>query len=332
MTSFTHSPAQRAALIDAGYVKRARVKAALAGQPVDRPPVAFWHHFACQGSPAKLAAATTEFFVDSYDLDIVKVMHDLPYPFPRGSVANAAQWELLDEWADGHASLTNTYCDIIRRVRREIGDGHPLMVTMHSPLTLIQLFAKTYPQVLENLAENPAMLHRALSTVAINLRNHARACIAAGADGIFLSMVGCDETIPLETYHEIGRPYDLMVFDGARAGWLNIAHLHGGAVRQRLEDIAGYPVAAISWSSLTGGPSLSEARAITDKCLMGGWHERDPLLGDLENDTTAHWAAAAQDAVAAAGAGLILTPGCSVPNGTAQSVLQAMRRAADHLG
>ena len=40
-----------------------RVHAALKGEPVDRVPFCFWHHFKPEGSGERMAALTMEFFV-----------------------------------------------------------------------------------------------------------------------------------------------------------------------------------------------------------------------------------------------------------------------------
>ncbi|HEU5229976.1 MAG TPA: hypothetical protein VFU49_19305, partial [Ktedonobacteraceae bacterium] len=60
-----------------------RVHAAVKGEPVDRVPFCFWHHFKPEGSGERLAALTLEFFIQKFQLDIVKIMPDLPYPAPQ---------------------------------------------------------------------------------------------------------------------------------------------------------------------------------------------------------------------------------------------------------
>ena len=60
-----------------------RVMAAVRGEPVDRIPVCFWHHFHPSGSGTRLAEATLKFFDETFNLDILKIMPDIPYPFPR---------------------------------------------------------------------------------------------------------------------------------------------------------------------------------------------------------------------------------------------------------
>src|SRR5688572_12242353 len=73
-----------------------RVQAAVRGEPVDRLPVCFWHHFRPEGSGRALADSTLRFFDETFDLDIVKLMPDLPYPFPRKSVLEPTDWRLVE--------------------------------------------------------------------------------------------------------------------------------------------------------------------------------------------------------------------------------------------
>ena len=61
-----------------------RVRAALAGQPVDRPPFTVWYHFGNQHAPAAVAAQVQLDFFAHYDLDLLKLMNDYDYPMPAG--------------------------------------------------------------------------------------------------------------------------------------------------------------------------------------------------------------------------------------------------------
>ena len=53
--------------------KRDRLKAAIAGQKADRPPVALWRHFPVDDQDPALLAAATAAFQQTYDFDLVKV-------------------------------------------------------------------------------------------------------------------------------------------------------------------------------------------------------------------------------------------------------------------
>src|SRR5215217_6256983 len=73
-----------------------RVMAAVRGEPIDRLPVCFWHHFQPHGSGRRLAEASLAFFDQEFDLDILKLMPDVPYPFPNRSIASVEQWRLFE--------------------------------------------------------------------------------------------------------------------------------------------------------------------------------------------------------------------------------------------
>ena len=77
--------------------KTERVRATLAGKPVDYPPMTIWYHFGNQhASPERTAQVHLEFF-EFYDLDLLKVMNDYDYPMPEGMdvIATAADLKRL---------------------------------------------------------------------------------------------------------------------------------------------------------------------------------------------------------------------------------------------
>src|SRR5258705_1291120 len=61
-----------------------RVRATLAGRPVDRPPFTVWYHFGNQHAPAERTAQMHLEFFDHYDLDLLKLMNDYDYSMPAG--------------------------------------------------------------------------------------------------------------------------------------------------------------------------------------------------------------------------------------------------------
>ena len=61
-----------------------RVRAALSGAEVDRPPFSVWYHFGTQHAPAERTAQIHLEFFEAYKLDWLKVMNDYSYPMPRG--------------------------------------------------------------------------------------------------------------------------------------------------------------------------------------------------------------------------------------------------------
>jgi uroporphyrinogen decarboxylase len=308
-----------------------RVHAALAGQPVDRVPLCFWHHFKPEGSGERMAELTLEFFRTKFDLDIVKIMPDLTYPEPTTPITQASQWASFPSLGlDTPSFREQLVC--IRKIRAEIGPDFPLILTLFSPFTTATRFiGKDTAE--QHARENPEAVTQGLATIAANLRTLVAAAIEAGASGIFFSCMGATTAdFPREEYTRVCRPYDLQVLEAAQAGWLNIVHVHADPTQVGdqiyFDMFVDYPVAVMSWSDRLTGPNLAEALTMTDKCLMGGLAERGPLTHgsevELENEILAAIAETK-------GRRLILANGCSVPDDTPEKWLYVARQLVDKL-
>lgn len=310
---------------------RERVHAALVGAPVDRVPLCFWHHFQPEGSGIRLAELTWEFFIQKFNLDIVKIMPDLPYPVPEPPITDASQWSHLPRLGlDTDSFQQQLVC--VRELRANIGNDYPLILTLFSPLTYTMRFVGK--PVAEAMArENPDAFEQGLSTLAANLRELVGAVIEAGASGIFFSCMGATTAdFTQEEYARLGRPYDLQVLEAAQDGWLNIVHVHADPNQTNdslyFQSFVDYPVSAISWSDRLTGPSLAEAFQLTDKCLMGGLAERGPITHGNEMELRDEMTNAINQT---GGRRLILAPGCSVPDDTPEKWLYMARRLVDVL-
>lgn len=305
-----------------------RVRAAVNGELVDRVPVCFWHHFRPEGSGRALAEATLRFFDQSFDLDIVKVMPDLPYPFPRRSISEPADWQLVEPIDELRSRYFTQRAETVSILREQLGDETPIIVTVFSPLAEAFYFVRDKNLLLQYAQENSTILHGALMTIAENLRAHIQDVIDAGADGVFFALQGCSIDVMSETtYREFGRPYDLLALQGAINGWLNVLHIHGDQ-NLMFNPMLDYPVQVLNWSDRLAGPSLREARTMTSKCLMGGWHE----FGPLSNGPVEEIRSQAEDAIEQTGGRkFILANGCSVPDETDEQWLRAGREIASNL-
>jgi uroporphyrinogen decarboxylase len=305
-----------------------RVIAAVRGEPVDRLPVCFWHHFQPDGSGRRLAEASLHFFDEQFDLDILKIMPDVPYPFPKKGIQNPEDWRLFEPIDPARSRFFDQRAECVQVLRDELGFDTPIIVTLFSPLTEALYAAADRERFFQHAREAGPAVHEALSVIAENLRAHVKDVIGAGADGVFLSLQGCTTEIMTEAqYREFGRPYDLIVLQGAVDGWLNTLHVHGE--KDLMFDlILDYPVQVLSWSDRLAGPSLREVRGKTTKALMGGWHE----FGALSNGPEETILAEAKDAVAQTGGRkLILANGCSVPDDTDEKWLRYAREVVDQL-
>jgi uroporphyrinogen decarboxylase len=308
-----------------------RVHAAVKGEHVDRVPFCFWHHFKPEGSGKRMAELTMEFFMQKFQLDIVKIMPDLPYPAPEHPLTGADQVSSLPR-LDLTTPMFREQLICIRALRSQLGDDYPLILTLFSPFTTVTRFMGKKAAI-EQVRKSPGVFEQGLATIAANLRDLMAAAIDAGASGIFFSCMGATSTdFTSEEYARLIRPYDLQALEGAKAGWLNIVHAHADPTQEGddlyFEDFVDYPVSVMSWSDRLTGPALSEAFAMTDKCLMAGLWERGPLTHgsemELDNEITS---AVTQTK----GRRLILANGCSVPDDVDEHWLHVARRLVDNL-
>ncbi len=309
-----------------------RVRAALRGEEVDRIPVAFWHHFKPEGSGRRQAELTLDFFDRAFDLDICKVMPDIPYPFPRKSISDVDGWRLLEPLDLKRSPFIQQRLRTIEFLRDELGDDTPVIMTVFSPLTEALYLAADHETFLRHSEEAPAVVHAALDTIAQNLFDAIELYMVAGADGVFFSLQGAMTAeqpggLGEARYREFGKPYDLKALRGAADGWLNVLHVHGeGGLL--MDTVLDYPFHVLNWSDRLTGISLREMRAQTTKCLMGGWHE----FGALSNGPIEGIRAEAEDAIAQTGGrNFILANGCSVPDETPERWLEAARDIAEQL-
>lgn len=308
-----------------------RVRAAVQGEEVDRVPLCFWHHFRPEGSGERLAQFTKNFFVDTFKLDIAKIMPDLPYPEPETRPTTAEQLRLLPRLdLDTPAFREQLLC--VRTLRSMLGDDYPILLTLFSPLTYAMRFLGK-EKALEAARIRPDVLGEGLGTIAANLSKLMSAAIEAGASGIFFSCMGATTAdLTLDDYANAAYAYDIQALRGANGGWLNTVHVHADPEQRSdqvyLEFFDRYPVAVLSWSDRLTGPNLEEAQSMTDKCMMGGLLERGPLIHGSENEIKNEMLSAITQT---RGKKLILANGCSIPDDAPTSWLHTARDLIDNL-
>lgn len=300
-----------------------RVRATLAGRPVDRPPFSIWYHFGNQhASPERTAQVHLEFF-EAYDLDFLKVMNDYDYPMPEGMEVMATPDDLK----------RLAPFDVMRTpLGRQLKAIELIAGSLKGRALFVDTVFNAWNTVRRNLVKetmeplmvgHPEALEAALQIVNDNLIQYAVASLARGAAGIFLSVPASAESVTPEQYARFMRPFDLQLLNAIRGkGECHILHAHGEKLY--LDQILDYPVHALSWADLNGGPSIAEARRRTPLTLMAGLdHITFPYVS----------ARVIRDQVKAARAQaghtqFILAPGCSVPTYSFPPLIKAARDAA----
>jgi uroporphyrinogen decarboxylase len=300
-----------------------RIRAAFGGKPVDHPPFTVWYHFGTQhASPEQTAEVHLEFF-EAYDFDFLKVMNDYDYPMPEGmeTMATAADLKRLSVFDVAKTPMGNQLkaLEIIAKRLK----GKALFVdTLFTAWNTIRrnLVKEALPKL---MADHPQELLDALKIINQNLIQYALASLDRGSAGIFFSVPASAEFITPEQYEKFMRPFDLEFLNAIKGkGEMHILHAHGEKLF--LDRLLGYPVQAISWADLNGGPTISEARKKTSLTLVAGIdHVKFP------NMSARMVREQVKSAIAQAGnTKFILAPGCSIPTYSFPPLIKAARDAS----
>lgn len=321
--------------------KRERIEAAVNGRPPDRVPISFWRHFPDLEMRAETLAEALAAFQRRYDLDFVKMMPNATYATedwgceseyrenPQGArtvvrraVRESADWGRLRP-LDPRAGALGREVQCVRLLRQALGDQVPILQTVFSPLSIA--FKLGGEQTLEDIRRPPAALHAALQAIAETMRGFVRACLQAGADGIFFAtQLASEKFCSAGKYREFGRPYDLQVLDAAAGAAFSILHIHGADIFFDL--VADYPVHAVNWHDRRVPPSLGEARERYSRCFVGGLNETETLPQGPPSRVREEVLEAIQQVK---GRGLIVGPGCVFDLRTPEAHLEAARQAVE---
>jgi uroporphyrinogen decarboxylase len=186
--------------------RRQRVTAALRGEPVDRPPLAFWlHNFATENSAEGLADETLRLH-RAFDWDFLKPQSRAqcfaemwgltyapsgdkarPYTVTYAPVATADDLARLPVADPGSGALGEQLA-ALRLIRAAVGPDVPIIWTVFAPPMILPMLARGgRAQALGFLREAPRETARAFDVMADTLAEYARRCLAAGADGRYAS-------------------------------------------------------------------------------------------------------------------------------------------------
>ncbi len=326
-----------------------RVSAVLKGAQPDRLPVSFWYHFDPEADWGPKAVEAHVRHVETYDLDFLKVMCDERYPLPHGADGIIHDVADLDRLArmEGDEDMFGRHLEVLQALSRRFA-GELLMTTtifnswstlrrlmasdsdVHGPPTRGRVVDLRDTKLSRFLAEAPDVLAKALDAITQTLSNFARNCLAAGANGIYLS-VRDDWVDTLENgagvYDRLVRGSDLRILAGAAGGTLNVLHVCGKPLD--FARFGRYPVQALNWADRIGGPQIADVAPWLGPAICCGIDNLGTLLGGSPADIEREVADAAQQA---AGRPIIIAPGCTFDGSAVPPAnLRAIRQAVDHL-
>ena len=324
--------------------KRDRLMAAVAGNEVDRPPVALWRHFPGDDQrPSDLAAATVA-FQRRWDWDLVKVTPASSFcvrdwgvedrwvgnsegtrDYTRRAVAEPEDWIRLTA-LDARSGSLGGQLRCLEQIRAELDEDTPVIQTIFSPMSQAKNLAGN-ERLLVHLRRYPQALKAGLETIAQTTAQFIELAMKTGIDGIFYAVQHARyEFMSEDLYAEFGRTYDLRLLEIVEQSnaWFNRLHLHGDDVMFDL--LADYPVQAWNWHDQETPPTLSQGQAKVKGAVLGGVRQWETLLrGDPDQVRGEAQAALEQTG----GRRFILGTGCVAPVNAPWSNLRAVRDAVE---
>lgn len=320
--------------------KTERVDAALHGKAVDRTPVsAWWHDYPREWSAEELAEATLEYY-RVYGWDYVKVNRRFSYyaedwgatyrryddRMPEidnpavSSPADLGKIKVLDVTKGAYGEQIEG----LRLIADSLGNEAPFIQTVFSPLAAMSRITGSTKYVQKLMREAADDMEAALEPITQTLIAYSKACIDAGASGIFYAAVewGSSDNMSWADYERFGKPFDARILAAVSGAPFNVLHVCRD--RNHLLNVLDYDVAAFNWDVLgEGNPTFTDVLSHTNKAVIGG--VRVSTLRDREASDAA---AEANKAQAEAEVRLLLSPGCSIDPATPPANRHAMVEAA----
>ena len=322
--------------------KRERVMAALRGEPVDRVPLAFWlHNFAAENSAKALAEETLR-LLHRFDWDFLKPQSRAqcfaemwgltyapsddrarPYTVRRTPIAAAADLRAVRP-ADPTTGALGEQLEALRLIRAAVGPEIPIIWTVFSPLMILPFLVRGgRDAALALVRAAPRETEAAFDAMTETLAAYARACLAAGADGLFYATnMATRALISAEECRRWQRPWDLRVLETVAGAPFTLLHICGAGIH--FDEFADYPVTAFSWATVPGNPSLDTVHVRTGRAVVGGL----PAKPDIASMTPEALVQRARSAVAEmSGHWLLLGPDCSINPDTPEPLMEAVGEA-----
>lgn len=322
--------------------KAERVRRAMAGQLVDRPPISFWaHNFAQENSAADLAAETVRVY-RKYDWDFIKIQsrassfaemwgNRYDYSSELATPSTLREWVVhsVEDLAalrpvDPTGGALGEQLEALRLIRQDVGPDVPIQQTVFAPAMVLGYLTNGPDAMLRFMRQAPEATHRALAALRETLAGYAQASIAHGADGIFFAVKAASAgQMTRAEYAEFGLPYDRPVLAAASDGWFNMLHLCGEHLYVDVVD--DLPAPLISYDALApGNPSVGEMARRTRRMVVGGISPK-PQIRSMTPEAVADEVTAAL--AESGGSRIIVGPGCSISPDTPEQNLFAAKTA-----
>lgn len=324
--------------------KLERLTKTIAGESVDRVPVALWRHWPGDDQRAADLARSTIEFQKTYDWDLVKIT-------PASSFC-VTDYGVQDEW-EGHLEGTRVYTKrVVHRslewteirpldpTRGALGrqtecvrlvceglrhEETPILQTIFSPLTQAKDIAGQ-DTLLRHMRTQADRLQTGLNAITESTLRFIEGLKRLPIAGIFYAVQPASyDLMSEEEYKVFGLPYDRKILEALPEKWkLNMLHLHGDAPMFKLCN--QLPVQAINWHDQETEPDLAQGKLQFNGAVCGGLSR----WSHLHHGTPATIREQVRVALAQTNnRRFILSTGCTIMVTTPLSNIRAVREAVE---
>lgn len=328
--------------------KRERFLKVVNNQPVDRVPVAFFHHF-CSFDDFGKGLYDDAIFKQNveghrkarevFDPDVIKIMNDslMTMPVDASFVATASDLRRIRPLGPDSAFFKKSI-ELTKTVLEVYKDSEaPKFITSFSPTFLLrEAVAGTLPvggadesKLLGLFAEEPDAVEEALKYLAEGVAQLNRALMEqTDIDGIYYSVNNQSAFFSDEDYRKYVSPHDKFVLDEAnKLGQMNMLHICGFAGRgNNLKLFTEFEAAVYNWAVHAEGVTLSEGKKLFGgKAVCGGFAQNQTIYTGTREEVEA----ATFNILDEAGTlGVMIGADCTVPNDIDDIRLEWVRQAA----
>lgn len=261
--------------------KRERFEKFLANEPVDRVPVAFFHHFTTEQE--WLTGLTNEAAFEKnieghraarakFDPDVIKIMNDtlMIMPVDTSFVKTPADLRKIQPPMPGSAFFEKSKELTKRVVAIYEGSDAPIYITAFSPCIILRNSISgmdigtevAHSKLYSFLEEDPDSVMAALDIIADSVNALNKMLLTeCGAEAVYLSVNNQAHYVPDEFYAKYIAPSDKKVLAAAnelsRFNMLHICGYHGKS--NNLELFKDYDVPVFNWAVHAEGVGLGIA-------------------------------------------------------------------------
>jgi len=328
--------------------KRERFMNFLANKPVDRVPVALFHHFVGIDMWFKGLESEEAFEAnieghrksrDVFDPDVIKIMNDslMIMPLDTSFVEKPSDLRNIKPPMPGSAFFEKSKELTQRSVAIYEGSDAPIYATGFSPVMILRTSLSGLdlgsaltkkPLLVEFLEEDPESVVAGLEIIGESIKALNEMLIKeCGVDGIYFSVNNQLNYIPEELYRAYVMPSEKAVMAHANTlSDINALHVCGYKGKgNNLELFKDYEAAAINWAVHAENVTLSEGKKLFGgKPVFGGFEQATDIYTGTREEIEQH---VFQILDEAGTVGIMIGADCTVPTDIDDNRLEWVRQA-----